>query len=186
MNLLFRLLKTLALYLLFPRRMDLLGESVVAFRVWPNDLDTNLHMNNGRYLTLLDLGRLDLLLRIGAAGPALRRKWYPVLAAVQLRFRRPLNLFQRFEIRTRMVTWDHKWVYLEQRILRKGKVVTHALLKAAFVGPHGSVPMSDVVALLGTRVVPPPLPLAFQAWLKAEEEMADVLRDSRPQGPVRK
>lgn len=177
MNLFFRLFKTLALYLLFPRRMDLLGESVVSFRVWPNDLDTNLHMNNGRYMTLLDLGRLDLLLRIGAARPAFRRKWYPVLAAVQLRFRRPLNLFQRFEIRTRLVTWDHKWVYLEQRILRKGKVVTHALLKGAFVGPQGTVPMSDVVALLGTRLEAPPLPRAFQAWLKSEEEMAEAGRD---------
>src|SRR5207253_9062755 len=36
--------------------------------------DTNGHMNNGRYLTLLDLGRLDLLLRIGAARPAMRKK----------------------------------------------------------------------------------------------------------------
>lgn len=177
MNLLFRLLKTLALYLLFPRRMDLLGDSVVSFRVWPNDLDTNLHMNNGRYLTLLDLGRLDLLLRIGAARPALRRNWYPVLAAVQLRFKRPLNLFQRFDIRTRLVSWDRKWVYLEQRILCKGRVVTHALLKGAFVGPQGSVPMSDVVALLGTSLEPPILPQAFQAWIKAEEEMAAAGRD---------
>ena len=30
-------------------------------RVWPNDLDTNAHMNNGRYLTLMDLGRFDLM-----------------------------------------------------------------------------------------------------------------------------
>ena len=176
MNLIFRLLKTLLLFMIFPRRMDILGESVVSFRVWPNDLDTNLHMNNGRYMTLLDLGRLDLLLRIGAAGPAYRRKWYPVLAAVNLRFKRPLNLFQRFEIRTRIVTWDRKWVYLEQQILLKGKAVTHAYLKGAFVGPQGTVAMIDLVDLLGTKVEPPPLPPAFQSWLKAEEEMTEAGR----------
>ena len=66
MNLIFRLLKTLLLYLLRPTRRGILEESVVRFRVWPNDLDTNLHMNNGRYLTLMDLGRLDLLLRNGS------------------------------------------------------------------------------------------------------------------------
>lgn len=178
MNLLFRLLKTLLRYLLFPRGMDILGESSIHFRCWPNDLDTNLHMNNGRYMTLLDLGRLDLLLRTGAAKPAFRKRWYPVLAAAQFRYRKPLNLFQRFEIRTRIVSWDEKWVYIEQKMLRRGKVVTHALLKGAFVGPEGTVPIARLVALLGRTEPPPPLPQAFQAWLKAEEGMAEGTRSA--------
>ena len=152
MNLLFRLLKTLLLCLLRPGRLPLLGESVVRFRCWPNDLDTNLHMNNGRYMTLLDLGRLDLLLRTGAARHAFRRRWYPVLAACQFRYRRPLNLFQRFEVRTRIVSWDAKWVYIEQKMLRGGKTVTHAYLKGAFVGPEGTVPMERLVEALGHAV----------------------------------
>ena len=103
MNLIFRLLKTLLWWLVFPARRGLLDESIVRFRVWPNDLDTNFHMNNGRYLTLMDLGRLDLLLRNGAIRHVMAQKWYPVLASCLIRFRRPLNLFQRFEIRTRIV-----------------------------------------------------------------------------------
>lgn len=176
MNLFLRLFKTLLLYLVRPRRMDLFGVSVVRFRCWPNDLDTNLHMNNGRYMTLMDLGRLDLLLRIGAAGPAFRRRYYPVLAAIQMRYRRPLNLFQTFEIRSRIVTWDAKWVYLEQRILRKGNLVTHALLKGAFVGSAGTVPMAEMVGLLGYQGPPPALPEEFREWLKAEAGMAETSR----------
>lgn len=179
MNLLVRLFKTLALFFIFPRRMPLLGDSVVRFRVWPNDLDTNLHMNNGRYMTLLDLGRLDLLLRIGAAAPAFRRRWYPVLASVQLRFKRPLNLFQKFEILTRLVTWDAKWVYLEQQILRQGRAVAHAYLKGAFVGPKGTVPIPELLALMGYGREPPPLPESFRSWLKAEEEMAEAGREAK-------
>jgi acyl-CoA thioesterase FadM len=176
MNLIFRLIKTLIRFLLFPKRMDLLGLSRVHFRCWPNDLDTNLHMNNGRYMTLLDLGRLDLLLRTGAAVPAFRRKWYPVLAAVQMRFRKPLNLFQRFTIESRIVTWDAKFVYLEQKMLRKGKIVTHAFLKGAFVGPHGTVPMAELVALLGHAEPPPPLPEEMRVWSEAEAVMAEATR----------
>lgn len=176
MNLFFRLLKTLLLYFLRPRRMDVLGESVVSFRVWPNDLDTNLHMNNGRYMTLLDLGRLDLLLRVGLARKTFGRRWYPVLAAVQLRYRKPLNLFQKFRIRTRIVTWDEKFVYLEQRISKGDRLLTHAYLKGAFVGPQGTVPMTEVVALMGTVPEPPPLPPAFVAWIRAEGAMAEALR----------
>ena len=159
MNLVFRLLKVLLLWILVPRRRGLLDEATVRFRVWPNDLDTNLHMNNGRYLTLLDLGRLDLLLRNGAIRPVMREKWYPVLAGCEIRFRRPLNLFQRFEIRTRIVTWDAKWVYLEQRILRKGELAMHAYLKGVFVAKQGgSVPVTRLLELMGISQAPPAMP----------------------------
>jgi acyl-CoA thioesterase FadM len=176
MNLFIRLLKTLLLFLLNPRKAGLLAETRVRFRVWPNDLDTNLHMNNGRYMTLLDLGRLDLLLRIGAAVPAFRRRWYPVLAAVQLRYRKPLNLFEKFEIRTRIVAWDGKWVYLEQKIERGGRMIAHAWLKGAFVGPEGTVPITRLVEIMGHKEPSPPLPPAFQAWLDAEAKMAEAGR----------
>ncbi|MDB5104731.1 MAG: thioesterase [Fibrobacteres bacterium] len=171
MNLLFRLLKTILLYLARPTRRGILDESVVRFRVWPNDLDTNMHMNNGRYLTLMDLGRLDLLLRNGAVPFVLRNKWYPVLAGSLIRFRRPLNLFQKFEIRTRIVTWDSKWVYLEQFILRKGDVALQAYLKGVFVGPKGSVPITRLLELMGVKDAPPPMPPALGAWVEAEEKM---------------
>ena len=34
-------------------------------RVWPNDLDLNFHLNNGRFLSLMDLGRTRLSIRSG-------------------------------------------------------------------------------------------------------------------------
>jgi len=174
MNLLFRLLKVLLLFAVKrPRFSPLLTEFRLRFRVWPNDLDTNGHMNNGRYLTLLDLGRFDLLLRIGAAGPALKKKWYPVLGACQVRFRKPLNLWQTFEMTTRIAGWDEKWVYLEQRMTRQGKPVMHAYLKGVFVGFGKSVAITELLKLMGNEQPSPPLPPAFTAWLAAERLMAE-------------
>jgi acyl-CoA thioesterase FadM len=177
MNLLFRLLKTILLYLLRPERRGILAESTVRFRVWPNDLDTNFHMNNGRYLTLMDLGRLDLLLRNGSVPIVLRNKWYPVLAGTQIRFRRPLNLFQKFEIRTRIVTWDSKWVYLEQKILRRGDLVLQAYLKGVFVGKGGSVPITALLERLGVTEAPPSMPDSLAAWLESEGKMNREARE---------
>jgi acyl-CoA thioesterase FadM len=177
MNLVFRLLKTLLLWLLRPTRRGILDESVVHFRVWPNDLDTNLHMNNGRYLTLMDLGRLDLLLRNGSISHVIRKRWYPVLAGTLIRFRRPLNLFQPFAIHTRIVTWDSKWVYLEQRILRGRELILQAYLKGVFMGSKGSVPITDLMALMGVRETPPPMPAGLSAWLDAESKLIREARD---------
>lgn len=183
MNLLFRLFKTLLLWLLRPSRLGILGESAVRFRVWPNDLDTNFHMNNGRYLTLMDLGRLDLLLRNGAVRHVVAQRWYPVLGGCVIRFRRPLNLFQRFEIRTRIVTWDEKWVYLEQRILRNGDLALHAYLKGVFVArAGGSVPVTRLLDRMGVRQAPPAMPAGLSAWLEAE---ALAVRETRgPSDPA--
>ena len=36
-------------------KVDLLATTRVCLRVWPNDLDFNVHVNNGRYLALAEL-----------------------------------------------------------------------------------------------------------------------------------
>jgi hypothetical protein len=49
------------------------------FCVLLNDLDLNLHMNNGRYLSVCDLGKIDVMIRSGTASIAIRRKWRPLI-----------------------------------------------------------------------------------------------------------
>ena len=55
----------------------LFDESRLNFRVLPNDLDINGHMNNGRYLTLIDLMLVEYFVRIGFAAVMLKRGWRP-------------------------------------------------------------------------------------------------------------
>lgn len=105
MKLYFRLL-----YLIFTQRLrsrcSVFGPCDTSLRVWPNDLDIFLHVNNGVYLTLMDLGRTDMMLRSGVFGPVRSKGWYPVVAAETIRFQRSLTLFQKFSIRTEVVGWD--------------------------------------------------------------------------------
>jgi hypothetical protein len=90
-------------------------------RVWPNDLDFNLHVNNGRYLALADIGRMHWFARTGLLGVARSRKAYPVVGDAIAKFRRDLKAFQSFEIYTRLIGWDSKWGFLEHRfVLRSG------------------------------------------------------------------
>ena len=63
MNLYFRLILVLIAGLLSKTRTSIMEIHALWFTVLPNDLDTNLHMNNGRYLTIMDLGRTDALVR---------------------------------------------------------------------------------------------------------------------------
>ena len=56
-------------------------------------------MNNGRYWSLMDLGRTDLMLRTGLWRAVLRHRWVPVVNAGAIRFRRELRLFQPLHAR---------------------------------------------------------------------------------------
>jgi acyl-CoA thioesterase FadM len=93
------------------------GISRLRFRCWPHDCDTNLHMNNGRYLTIADLGRTDLLLRMGLIGLVLKEGLQPMLSGAAVRYRRELKPFQRFMLESRIVCWRGTTFVMEHRFV---------------------------------------------------------------------
>jgi acyl-CoA thioesterase FadM len=118
-------------------RVSLWGEGRTTFRVLPTDLDPLLHMNNARYLALLDLGRTDLLFRSGFWAEVSRRGWYPVVTAQTISYKRSLTLWQRFELVTRVLGFDERHVYMEQEFHRGGKVIARAVVQARFLRKAG-------------------------------------------------
>ena len=182
MNLYLRLIRTLVAALLARARLHPLDESVLRMRVWPHDLDLNMHMNNGRYLTLMDLGRADLLARAGLLSVVLRQKWMPVVAGVTIRFRRSLAPFDRFTLRTRLVGWDARWLYLEQRFLRGDEVIAVAAVRAAIKRRGGTVPVEEVIAASGVVVEGSPvLPEWIERWRVASEGDTAAMTAASPQ-----
>jgi len=163
MNLYLRLL-LLLIRLIGLRRQALFEESRVGFRVLPNDCDVNFHMNNGRYLSFMDLGRLHLVAQIGLLGIILRRRWGAALGAAEINFIRPLAPFQKFELVTRLVTWDEKYAYMEQRFESRGVLCAHAFVKGLFLERNRRVAPPEVAARLGTTSVPPPMPEELRIW----------------------
>lgn len=163
MNLYLRLLRLLWQLRSVVRR-DLFEPSRLTFRVWPNDCDLNLHLNNGRYLAFMDLGRLHLTVQVGLMPAVRRRRWAPVLAAAEITFLRSLKPFERFELVTRLITWDDKYVYMEQTFERDGDLCAHAYVKGLFLGPGGRVPNAEIVAAIGYEGTPPPMTEALRDW----------------------
>jgi nicotinic acid phosphoribosyltransferase len=44
------------------------------FRVLPHDIDINMHLNNGRYMQIIDVNWMEFLIRTGVAGIILDRQ----------------------------------------------------------------------------------------------------------------
>ena len=148
--------------------LGLFDESAVTLRVWPTDLDVYGHMNNGRYLTVMDLGRTDLLIRSGLVKEAMRRRWGPLLGGATIRYRRSLTPLRRYQLRTRIVGWDDKWFYIRQQFTRRDEVMATALVKGLLRGPDGNVAPSDVFVLVGGPIESPELPPEVTRWIETE------------------
>lgn len=183
MNLYLRFLCLLISCLFKPKITDMLKPYRVRFRVLPNDLDLNFHMNNGRYLSIMDLGRFDLIYRSGLLGEMLREKAIPVLSAAQTRFRLQLHLWEAYDLETRIICWDEKWVYIEQRfIIAKGKkageTAAMALFKGAFYSREDrtTVPTAALLAKVGLDENSPPIPQYVSEWIAAEDAFRDYGR----------
>ena len=146
------LLRTLwkALTLRLRPPLESLGTSVLAYRVWPNDLDVNIHMNNGRFLSVMDLGRFDLTFRTGLGRAMLKHRWQPLVGGVTIRYRRSLDPFEAYELHTRLLGWDAKWFYLEQRFFKAGgELAAEGVVRALFRGKDGNVAIAEVLDQMG-------------------------------------
>mgnify|MGYP001027203660 CR=1 FL=1 len=139
---------------------------------WPWDLDPWMELNNGRTLTLFDLGRVPMSLRTGMV-PAMRENgWGMTVAGSSLRYRRRVRMFHRVEIHSRCIGWDHRFLYVEQSMWRKGEALNHALIRLAVTQEAGILPPEELAAAMGHTAPSPALPDWVLAWVDADAQRA--------------
>jgi len=141
---------------------------------WTTDIDYLFHMNNGKYFREMDFGRFDFWFRTGlSAYIETKQKMYVVQHGASIRYRRSINFLVPFKLVTKMVYWDERSLYFEQKFvtLHDGFVRAIALCKNTVVG--GSV--KDMMASLGHHV-PPTCPEEVNLWLKSQEVSSNRLR----------
>lgn len=136
-------------------RLDLVAKSVLTFHVLPNDLDINLHMNNGRFNSIMDLGRVDIMQRTGLLKILSRNKWFGVVGSIHTRFRRPLKLFQAYELHSQIIYWDNKWTWIEHKMYSNNKLVSSALVQTLIRKKGANVPTSELLNLLSFDHITP-------------------------------
>jgi acyl-CoA thioesterase FadM len=159
MLLLFRFLITVG-WSFFRRRVGIFGESVVRFTVLPTDCDLNVHLNAGRFVSFMDVARIELIGRARLLAPLIRRGWRPVMGGCTVLYRRSIQPFERFTIRSRCAGWDEKWFYIEHVVENaNGEFAARGLMRTLIRGREGNIEPTRVLALIGEEHTPsPPLP----------------------------
>jgi hypothetical protein len=109
------------------------------------ETDYNVHKSNSTYFADLDISRTSVMSRIYSPGmgivsreldrelssdgngngkPPLKKKkkfpMYIALGSVYCTFKRELKPYEKFEIRSQIVAWDEKWLYMLSYFVRPG------------------------------------------------------------------
>lgn len=102
------------------------------------DCDYNIHKSNSTYFADLDVARahyVGSIIRTGlsrlnsgdeeglpADARSAKGKYGIVLGAVGCWFQREIKPMEGFEIYTRLLSWDKKWLYLVSHVVKAGKI----------------------------------------------------------------
>lgn len=97
----------------------------------PLDCDWNLHKSNSTYFADFDVARMNAVVRLCGKGMAKTKADMAkegggsvgiMLGGVSCNFKREIKPFEGFEIWTRILSWDRKWIYIISHFVKKGAV----------------------------------------------------------------
>ncbi len=148
--------------------LGILDTHVSHHRCWPWDLDPWMELNNGRTLTLYDLGRLPLGRRTGLDRVLMANRWGLTVAGSSVRYRRRVTAFTALTMHTRCIGWDARFLYMEQSMWKGDDCTSHVLIRSAVVSKGGMVAPADMARAMGHSGESPALPAWVQAWITAD------------------
>lgn len=156
------------------RRMPPLGAldtHVSTHYCLPWDIDFFMELNNGRTLTMYDLGRIPFGYRAGLIKALSDNSWGLTMAGASVRYRRRVRMFEKLEMRSRVVWWDQRFIYIEQSMWKQdGECANHILYRSAITDRSGIVDPQRVVEAMGLTVDRPEAPVWVASWIAADAD----------------
>ncbi|WOD42629.1 acyl-CoA thioesterase [Hwangdonia lutea] len=125
----------------------------LSFNVWVTDVDVSI-MNHAAIMTLFEIGRLDFMVRTNFFSVANKNKWYFPTQAISVQYYRPLKMFQKAQLFSRISYVDEKWIYVEQKLMKNDKVVAACLVKNTIKKGRTTVSTFEIMEALNVKEVP--------------------------------
>lgn len=156
---------------------------VLRRRVALLDLDLNLHMNHASYLSVVECGLLEGLMRSGFLGTMLSQGAVPMVGGTLISYRRELRPLQTYRLSMRYLGADAHWHAFAFSFLdRQGRVVALGQVKGAAVRRRGERGLMSTQAMWAAHKLRQPglppmpeLPAEARAWLQAERLAHDAV-----------
>jgi len=167
------------------KRNGVLDEDVVEYLCLPTDIDRNGHMNNAKFMRVLNFARRSFWTRNGGWGFVLARAppTNMIVTASTIRHRREIKCWASYQVVTRLLHWEGTNFYLEHRFVQPsdGFVLAICFVKYRLVSDD-KASAADILGCLDTAVrewAPSPSP-ELAAWISYDELSSKALRPTEP------
>ncbi|KAJ5306885.1 hypothetical protein N7508_005900 [Penicillium antarcticum] len=110
------------------------------------EADYNLHKSNSTYFTDLDASRSHLLSYLCYSGISVVDKELTtegkkgmlaaIIGSVSTSFKKEIRILQQYEVWSRILTWDKKWLYIVTHFVQKGSVKHACFVTNMLPGGH--------------------------------------------------
>ena len=130
-------------------------------RVWPTQIDLNLHMNQSVYPQVMESGRIDLVVRSGSLAAWQKKRANVVLAHQHITYRRELRLGASYLLDTRPVGVDGRILLVDAHFLVGDRVHAVGRVGLLSVGPDGVLSADEVATMAAPYLVEP---LQVEDW----------------------
>src|SRR5690242_3325101 len=137
----------------FQSKLTLSETSSLKFTVWLTDIDVSI-MNHAAMMSVFESGRIDFMVRTGFFKLAREQKWYVPNSSINIQFFRPLKIFQKAIVTTRVFHMTDNFIFLEQKITRTGKDIALCVVKSKVKSGRENVATREVVALMDSKRIP--------------------------------
>ncbi|KDN26252.1 thioeseterase [Vibrio fortis] len=152
------------------KTINCLSQDSINFYCRPWDIDILFEMNNGRAITLFDLGRVSLVSKCGLLKILIKKKWGLVVAGSSIMYRKRIRSFDRVTMYTRVINIDDKWIYLEQSMWVKSVPCCSIVIRTAVTSKHGIISTNKVLEALGEAPINPKPEGWVLNWINNEKE----------------
>jgi acyl-CoA thioesterase FadM len=144
------------------------------FRVWPQDIDVFGHMNNGRYLQVMDVARVDWMRRTRILDRIFASRCSALLGGSVIRYCKALRPFERYHVHTSLVAWEARWAFLQHRCTNEaGELVALGYTRAALRNADGWVAPQQILDQVEPGIESAELPSLVRRWLDVDDGLVE-------------
>ena len=153
----------------FLDRINLEDESSLVFRASIFDIDPLVEINNGRYLTLADIGRFNHGFRTGFFKKSRENNLYFTVVGLNAKYRYRIPFGKKFTMTTKIIYYDDKWIYYHHNFIFNNRITTSLLARTGVLKNGKLVKPEDVEGYFEMDLPKLNLPQWVEHWIEADE-----------------
>ena len=120
------------------------------------DLDFNGHVNNSRFLSMMDVGRTHLFFHSEWKELFKKQRILPIATGVDITYLKSLSFGSTCDLTSEIIYWDDRWLYMKQSFVKENDLLAVGAVKLAVMKGRKRISPESAMAMITGDPAPTP------------------------------